>query len=736
MAGRVRVLVAVPALFVALVAALLGQLLVLPAPAGHAVSHVSGPSGRASPSDRVVLIGVPGLRWGDVTEDSTPTLWRLAGEGSAGSLTVRTVRSLTCPADGWLTISAGNRADLAGNECAMPPEPDRSGEGAIVPGFAAIRRTNGDTPYASRIGLLGDAVRRAGGCTAAFGPGAALAAAGTDGRVDAYRRSLTQATPADWSRCPLTAVDVDHIARAYLRAGVDAEAEGEQALTEEQRAAAVRQADRALADILRSLPPDTTVLLAGVSEVTPPSHLHVAIAAGPGPTGEPYRSTYLTASSTRRPNIVQLTDVTPTALAALGIPVPAPAVGSSWRPGERHGGPTDAVVRELSGQDVAAQTMRVAVPPFYVMLVVGQLVLYGIAVAALRRRWYGVARLQALAWTRRLALACAAVPVASFLANLVPWWRTGQPMPALAGAVAAADVAVVLLALYGPWRRYLLGPITLVAGVTGLVLAVDVLTGSWLQLSSLMGYSPVIGGRFYGFGNPPYALFAAGTLLAAAGLAEWQRRRGRPRAAVAVVTALGIAAVAVDGWPTWGSDVGGVIALTPGLALLGLVVAGRRVTLTQLLLFSAAGAAVVAAIGYVDYLRPPDSRSHLGWFVEDLVSGNAGTVILRKVTAMLGTLGNVWLTLLVPFAVAFLVFVLNRPERWRAPALRLAFERAPMLRPGLLAVLITSVVGFAVNDSGIAVPAVAAMLTVPLALAAGIGALELDEAEPSPTPRA
>src|SRR5690606_19257163 len=40
---------------------------------------------------RVAVIGVPGLEWGDVDEFTTPNLWRLVGEGGAGSLSTRTV---------------------------------------------------------------------------------------------------------------------------------------------------------------------------------------------------------------------------------------------------------------------------------------------------------------------------------------------------------------------------------------------------------------------------------------------------------------------------------------------------------------------------------------------------------------------------------------------------------------------------------------------------------------------
>src|SRR5690349_23542415 len=67
---------------------------------GPASADVAGP---------VVLLGTAGLRWTDVG-NTTPTLARLRDQGASGWLAVRSVRSVTCPVDGWLAISAGRRA--------------------------------------------------------------------------------------------------------------------------------------------------------------------------------------------------------------------------------------------------------------------------------------------------------------------------------------------------------------------------------------------------------------------------------------------------------------------------------------------------------------------------------------------------------------------------------------------------------------------------------------------------
>ena len=45
----------------------------------------------------VIVAGIGGLRWSDISPAVTPTLWRLAGQGSAGSLDVTGISILAAP---------------------------------------------------------------------------------------------------------------------------------------------------------------------------------------------------------------------------------------------------------------------------------------------------------------------------------------------------------------------------------------------------------------------------------------------------------------------------------------------------------------------------------------------------------------------------------------------------------------------------------------------------------------
>ena len=692
----------------------------------------SASASASAPSGHVVIIGVPGLRWSDLDQTGTPALWALAARGSAGALSVRTTTAATCPVDGWLTVSAGQRARLAHGSCALPPAPNRVGAGVYVPGFDAMRRDNARTSYKARLGLLGDAVHRRGGCTMAVGPGGVFGAADTGGRVDRYVAAVDQVT--DWSQCALSVVDVDAVFRAYINAGVDAHG-AQVPLTHKQRDDAAAQADRQIGRVLAALPAGTTVLLAGLSDTGGAAHLHVALSAtAQSPTAQSPTTQrraapggYLTSNATRRPGLVTLTDLTSTALRDLGLGQPSAAIGAPWRTRSASASPADKA-DALDDEDVAARSVSRLQAPFFILLFGAQLLLYAFASVVLRRRSTddgGTSRV--LAATRIVALAGAAVPVASFLANAVPWWRSTHPAPALIMCVLVATAAVTGLALAGRWRRSPITPALVVAWVTALVLGLDVLTGSHLQLNSLMGYTALVGGRYYGFGNIAFAVFATGSILSAAWLAEQPLGGGRRTAAVALVVAVGLAGAALDGWPSWGSDFGGVLAIVPGTAVLAFMIAGRRISPLNMGVIGAVAVVAVLAIAFADSLRPVTDQTHLGRFWDDLLHGSAWGVIGRKIVAMLYSLRYWQFTVIAVGAVSFLFFVLARPLRWRAAVLADAYSSAPTLRPALIAALTTAVIGMLVNDSGVVVVAIALGLAVPLTLAAGIRAQELAE---------
>ena len=93
----------------------------------------------------VIVIGIGGLRWSDISATTTPASWQLAETGSVGALVTTTVHTTTCPDDAWLTLNAGSRAAAspASSKCrpvavAVLPGPTSIGSAAI-PAMGADR---------------------------------------------------------------------------------------------------------------------------------------------------------------------------------------------------------------------------------------------------------------------------------------------------------------------------------------------------------------------------------------------------------------------------------------------------------------------------------------------------------------------------------------------------------------------------------------------------------------------
>jgi hypothetical protein len=703
------------------------------------------------PAVGVMFVGVGGLAWQDVTAENTPTLYSMVGPNATASLTVRTVRPRTCAVDGWLTLGAGRRAtdlpDLDTDEvpdryCRDIPEPiELSDDSAAVPGWELLVAAQDEQTYDTQLGLLGDRIAATGFCASAVGPGAALALAQSDGVITNYLSDPADVSPDLLAECPVTVVDLGSIPPPPDIG----DEEGEQEVAAKARSEAVAAVDMALGAIVQNVPANVAVLVAGIADsgqseppaedeptTIAPSALRVALAAGPQPNSSDFGPNWLSSPSTRWTGLVQLTDVASTLAAYAGVPDPsAGTVGRPWRPVGPHPDSTQETIEQLVGTDRATQVFRTQSGAFFQILGVAEVLFFGGAVLWLRGHPAGRRRLIRL--VQYAALGAASFPVASFLANLSRWWRFERAGTMLWTTILVITVVVTVLALRGPWRHRIYGPPGVVAGLTAVVLAIDVSTGSNLQHASLLGLSPLVAGRFYGFGNIPYAIFVASALVAAAALAQLLLDRGHSRRTAAVAAALvGIVTVIVDGAPQAGADVGGILATVPGFVLLVLRIAGVRVTVWRMLLAGAFAVGVVALIAWLDWLRPAAERTHFGEFFADVVDGDAWPIIWRKAQASIGTLQrSPYYGWLVPVAYGVIIWLVRAPA---VSGMQAAVARWPVLPPLIWAGLVTGAAGFVVNDSGIIVPGLLLTVGIPLVVSA-IADAQLLGSRPE-TPRA
>ncbi|HEY7145925.1 MAG TPA: hypothetical protein VH637_16920, partial [Streptosporangiaceae bacterium] len=633
----------------------------------------------------------------DVSEARTPTLWRLAGQGSVGNLVDYAVLPLTCPADGWLTLNAGARAqtDHTNAACGAFPAVRPDGAGASVPGLPALETYNHRFHNNPDWGLLSGQTP---GCATAVGSGAALALADRAGHVASYLPGPGRVTAAALARCPLTVVDLGTL--GYT-----------------ERARQLATADAQLATIAAALPADTTLLVTAPGAPSKPPHLQLALADGPG-----YSSGLLHAVSTRQPGLVVLTDLTPTVLGWLGATVPPQTVGSHVTRGDR--GSLASTVQALTGRDTAEQVWRDTHDEFFwaysladaaVLAAIG-LASWGAAPGQRRRR--------ARRWRVAGAFAVA-VPAGTFLANLVPWSTTAHPASWLYGVSVALALVIAGAALLGCRHRGPLAPLGVICLFTVAVLGVDVMTGSGLQLETPFGLSVLEAGRFYGIGNEALGIYGLSGLFGAAWLALVLLRRpaslaasgggarlaasggGSPsrRPAVLAVAAVATFTVFASGWPGFGGKVGGTIAMVPCFLLLGMVVAGVGLNWRRILLAAVSGLALFAVFALISYLVPATGHSDIGVFAGNTLHGRSGGLLLRKINSNLGSLSVNVFSPLIPIVVIVTGLMLWRPAWFRLTTVPAAFAAEPLLRPVLGVLWLMPALGWLANDSGVIVAA-------------------------------
>lgn len=633
----------------------------------------------------VVVVALPGLTWTDAVDRAMPALTAEATAGAIGAQSVRGAGPRACSTDGWLSLGAGRSAGLFREETGCPAVEDdlpvllQADDGtARIQDWARWQEAADASSLDPRLGLLADTLAANGSCVSATDPLSALGAADSDGVVR-----------MDDPDCRVRLVDAG---RELAAAGQTRSIVSLDAVLAEQRAQN----------------PDAAVLVTGLADDDSPIGLRVATLAGPGVPGGELRS-----GTTRQVPIVQTSDLTATILSLAGVrEIPAEVSGQPLTvvPGDTE----DAATRRAGAE---AQSAAAGAAQDGTLTALGWTYGLGLAltiplgVLAVRPgRHRGRAR-RAL---HTVALVAAAIPVASMLQRWANFWSVvPREDSGVVGAVTLGGIAVLVAAAasLAPGRRTVLGPLATVFALTVAVICVDVMTGSGLQLASYFGLQAIVGGRYYGVGNPVFGLLATAALLAIAAVLAVRARPARSSALYVLLVGLAVGVVGVA--PMWGADFGGLPALLPALGVLAASVSGVRMSWPRALALGVGTVLALAAVCVADWLRPPESRSHLGAFVQTVLDGEAWGIVVRKLEQNWAVLTGAPLAFLVPLALLVVLVGVFRPDTRlgrvvHGPVRDLAL---PSALPLTLVVL--WVLGFAVNDTGAAVVATGLALTVP-----------------------
>jgi len=607
-------------------------------------------------TDRVVVVGVTGRP--NLTPADRAVLSSHLGDAQAGAVSIRPRYVGDCAAAGWTTLGAGRRAAVGGL-CTPQVESGKVTDWSARQAAAAAWR--GD----AQLGTLAGSVK---GCVAAVGPGAALAAAEPDGSVGAYQSPQEFLAGGMKTNCPITIVDAGPLS------------------------------DQIISQLANRK--DITLIVTGVGP-NPGSDdpsLQVIYRLGTTLPG------WLTSASTRRDGIVTLPDLTRTLIDFGGPTSSSVAVDGSPFAVYDANLTVDGIDAKLSS--IAA--LSDAAPIGYIALGLAGAVLFVIMVFWVVR---GKFELPKLILTLGGVLAAAMM-----LTGAAPWQYSDSPALFLSVLVALWLVILTPLALL-VGRLASVPNIIAATAITVAAFTVDAALGAVMQPGSMLNSRPIYGLRWYGFGNVTFAAYASAGLILAGYIAHRCLAVGRRGAAMAAVGAIGFGIVICEGWPSMGSDFGGVIALTPAVLWLMLGLSGVRMTWLKVLAIGGSAVLAVAVISILDWRRGPDRRTHLGNFVQRILDGDALDVISRKAVASAETIFSIVGigSLLIGVVLWIVIF------RFVVPRISSEFST---LRSTLIAALIVAIVGTLLNDSGIFV-----WLTVTAQITVAMGWCFFDWAE-------
>lgn len=339
-------------------------------------------------------------------------------------------------------------------------------------------------------------------------------------------------------------------------------------------------------------------------------------------------------------------------------------------------------------------------------LAIGALLIWAFASRGARRlanSWWVV---------RLLGLIAFAMLPAALILNWIPWWNLpGTDSTVGAIAVALALTAVIAAALVGIlWRSP--HAVSILAGISFFILALDIVLGSAHQRNGFMGSLVLSSRRYYGISNRTYIILIVGALLAL--LPVLQRFWGQRRAAW-VTAGLGVAVLLIDALPGWGADFGGPPGIILAFGIVALMAAGVQPRWWHAGVWVVLTLGVMGAIGW--FSRGSDS--HIGNFWSNLGSSESQELIAGKVRDVLRSFVNnlgvvILLALVVVALVMAMVMVKRRQVSW--PWWVSTWDQLtdlPALRVVALGILLGMAVAVPINDSGMMIVKEAIYLVLP-----------------------
>ncbi len=405
----------------------------------------------------------------------------------------------------------------------------------------------------------------------------------------------------------------------------------------------------------------------------------------------------LVSPTTKRPGLINNTDIVPTILNYLELPYYIPVDDQKT---SLNGQPlqvksaTDPLGELTSMNDTIVQVFN-SRQPLVKTFVISELVLILATVIGFYFRSPYVI------YFKPLLLFVVALPLAML-------WQYFIPQQTLAAAIITPLVLACVLAVLGViidrlWKNTdHWGSFGIIGLLTAATIIIDTFAGGTLNGTSPFSYDPMSGARFYGVGNEYMGVLIGAVLM---GMGTWPGPMTKVRkylfiALMALTTLVLIA-------PNLGTNVGGGIAAIIGFGVAGLLLLDLKLNYKVLGITALVLGLAFAAFLFWDMSRSPELQSHVGRTMNLLAKGGlqeAGNIIVRKWSINWRLIkGSTWSwSYFTGLASIFLL------RSWFKEPGKAILKEKPVFGKMLSAVIAGSLGALFFNDSGIV--AAAAMI--------------------------
>ena len=456
---------------------------------------------------------------------------------------------------------------------------------------------------------------------------------------------------------------------------------------EQVRENVLREYDDFFGFLMENTDLSSSIILALTTTPTDGTYINNRFFGLIGVRGEGMEEGLLTSPTTRQSGIITLTDIAPSIASYLQAPFFS-TNGRVWTvvPEENN----LSVMQNIQERTVFTSFLRPIMVKGYVF--VHLLVIAGIL-------FFMFFDPQKARYLISLPLALLAVPLTWLLLSLLPITNLWLYLALFLVIAAALVLFSFLLA-----RNRNFDPLIILCMATVFGILLDTVTGGYLQKYAVLSYDPMGGARYYGIGNEYMGVLLGATIIGISLLV--QRLENHAIFSYLLTGIIFISVLVVLGSPWWGSNFGGFTSSLIAFIFTFLRLLRISVRPRNILIMMAVVGAFCVGVFVLDYMRPPELRSHFGQFAASIQESGFSAikeVIVRKVSMNYKLIiSTIWTRVLLSSLLA-LGILFYRP----VGIFRSLLTKNPAIAAGFSGSVLGAIMALIVNDSGIVAAATA-----------------------------